>query len=457
MRYIPLLYQVDCKKFLLNAPRSALFLDMGLGKTAITLDYIHDMVLDSCKVQRVLVVAPLRVATITWPDEINKWSHSRQLSYHVLHGKGRIATAPDTNITLTNYETLPWLIKHPHLFSRYEMVIFDESTLLKNAGSNRWKQAFAMFGALDYITLLTGTPQPNGLQDIWAQMYLLDHGSRLGRTKTTFETQYFRAGGYGNYKLFPLKGSTEQVIEKIEDLARTLKTSDYIQLPKLNHNKIVVDLPTDARKGYDKLEKDFFVDLGSDTVIAFNAASLSAKLRQYTQGFLYREDGTAIRVHTAKADAIEELLATHPNENFLVAVNFVDEIEYLTNRFKGAESIYGKTNATQSANTISKWNSGKLRLLFAHPASIGHGLNLQSGGRMVVWTSAPWNLEHWLQFNKRLHRRGQAKPVFIHTIIARNTIDELVFGVLRGKDSAQNKLIEGLIEYRNKRTRHGTI
>ena len=446
MRYQPHNYQVECLEFLRNVDRSALFLEMGLGKSVVVLSHIRDLILDNCEEQTVLVVAPLRVATVTWPAEIEKWDHTKGLSYHVLHGKGRTPIIPNVNIVLTNYETLPWLIEHPQIFSRFNYVVFDESTYLKNSGSKRWKLAFAMFGACKRITLLTGTPIPNGLLDIWAPMFLLDQGQRLGRTITSYRQQYFRQGGYGNYTFLPLSDSTDRVIGKLKDIAKTLKAKDYLKMPKLIFNDVPVKLNDTAMKIYKKLEREFFVDIQGSEIIAFNAASLSNKLRQCVQGFLYDDDRVAKRIHRAKLDALDELMKAYPAEHFLVGVNFVEEIETLKRYFPNSEAIYGKTSAGDSARAIERWNTGQLRTLFAHPASLSHGMNLQTGGRMVVWMGPTWNLEHHQQFNARLHRQGQTKPVVVHTLVGQQTIDQRVAVALRGKDMTQEKLLKGLIQ-----------
>jgi SNF2 family DNA or RNA helicase len=453
MKYIPYQYQKDCIEFLDQNKKAALFLDMGLGKTSIVLTHVYNLQLDSFQSRHALIVAPLRVATVTWPMEIEKWDHTRSLSYHVLHGKGRRVDIPRTNITLTNYETLPWLVKYPHLFSRFDYVVFDESTMIKNASSKRWKLAFRMFGACDRITLLTGTPVPNGLEDIWAQVFFLDHGARLGRTKSTFMQTYFMQGGYMNYKYFPLAGARDRIVNKIGDVAKTMKAEDYVQLPKLMLNDITVKLPAKAQVLYDKMEREFFVDLGTAEILAFNAASQSAKLRQCVQGFMYDSETKAHQIHTAKVKALEELIISNPAENFLVAVNFVHEIEMLCRTFAGSRAVYGKTSAKDSSDIITDWNAGNLKLLFAHPASLGHGLNLQSGGRIIVWMGPTWNLEHWHQFNARLHRHGQTKPVIVHTLVADKTIDTVVSQTLRGKDASQETLLRGLVAYQRSKTR----
>jgi SNF2 family DNA or RNA helicase len=448
MKFIPKQYQKDCIKFIDDNPKSALFLDMGLGKTVIILTHIHEKLLDCLSIRHALIVAPLRVATVTWPAEIEKWDHTRVLTYHVLHGKGRTVDAPRVNITLTNYETLQWMRKYPHIFNRFDYVVFDESTWLKNHTSKRWQTAFSMFGTRQHIKLLTGTPIPNGLEDIWGQMFWLDHGARLGRTKSTFMQEYFLQGGYMQYKYLPRSGSLQRVTDKVKDIAKTLKAKDYVQLPSILFNDISVKLPSDVMDRYAKFEREFLIQIGGQEIIAFNTATLGMKLRQCVQGFIYDEDKRALRLHDEKIKALEELLKTSP-ANFLVAVNFKAEIEMLRKHFLSYQpmAVYGDTSPQESARAVHAWNSGNLRLLFAHPQSLGHGMNLQQGGFTVVWMGPTWNLEHWLQFNKRLHRMGQTKPVIIHTIVAENTVDSVVSAALKGKDVTQEKLLQGLINY----------
>jgi len=309
-----------------------------------------------------------------------------------------------------------------------------------------------MFSVLERITLLTGTPIPNGLMDMWGQMYLLDHGERLGRTKSGYEREYFMNTGYNGYTLKPYAGSMRKVIDKVEDVAKTLKTEDYISLPPMIYNRVDVALPEDVMATYKKLEKNFFMSIDGEDVVAFNAASLATKLRQSVQGFIYDEEGVAHPIHTAKRDALNELVCSNPAEHFLIAVDFIYEAGVLGDIYKNSEVINSNTPAGKSTEIIKSWNEGKLKILFAHPASLSHGLNLQTGGRMVIWMGPTWNLEHWLQFNKRLHRSGQSRPVIVHTLIGKDTIDERVFAALRGKDVNQNKLIEGIIEHQKRGT-----
>lgn len=447
MKFTPRKYQEECIKFIDDNPKSALFLDMGMGKSAIILSHITDMILDSLEIKNALIVAPLRVATVTWPAEINKWDHTGVLSYHVLHGKGRRVDAPKVNITTTNYETLPWLIQYPHIFSRFDYIVFDESTWLKNPSSKRWKLAFNMFGACKHIKLLTGTPIPNGLEDLWGQMFWLDHGARLGRTKSTFMQEYFMAGGYMNYKYVPLTGSLQRATDKIKDVAKTLKSEDYLQLPDRLVNEVPIVLPAKAMDIYNKFERDFFIELDGADILAPTAAAKATKLQQCVQGFMYDDIRNAHSIHRAKADALDELIKSKPYDNFLVATNFVHEIETLVSRFPGSSSIYGKTSASASKKCINEWNAGNVKLLFAHPASLSHGLNLQDGGNTIVWMGPTWNLEHWLQFNKRLHRPGQLKNVIIHILTALNTVDRVIARGLNSKDATQESLLNGLVRY----------
>ena len=447
MKYHPHNYQVECLNFLKNIDRAALFLEMGLGKSVVVLSHVRDLILDSLEIKTVLIVAPLRVATVTWPAEIEKWDHTRELSYHVLHGKGRVPDIPNVNIVITNYETLPWLVQHPQIFTRFDYVVFDESTYLKNPSSKRWKLSYTMFSTCKRITLLTGTPIPNGLLDLWGPMFLLDNGARLGRTMTSYKDTYFRQGGYNNYRYIPYQDSTDRVIDKVKDIAKTLKAKDYLKMPKLIFNDVVVNLPASAMETYKKMEKEFFVELQGSEIVAFNAASLSNKLRQCVQGFMYDDQGRSLRIHRTKIDALKELMDSYPADHFLVGVSYVEEIEQLARYFPNSRAIYGKTSATESAAAIDQWNRGNLRTLFAHPASLSHGMNLQTGGRMVVWMGPTWNLEHHQQFNARLHRQGQTKPVVIHTIVADKTIDRHVATALKDKDMTQNKLLNGLIKH----------
>ena len=432
-------YQLQAIEFLSAHPRSALFVDMGMGKTAIMLKTLEKLMFDQCVVHKPLVIAPLQVAYNVWPEEVKTWVP--YMPCKVFHNRTRKIKAFETHaggLYVTNYDTLPWMAKN-NVYD-FDCVIFDESTFVKNRDTRRFQYVLKMFGDLRYIYLLTGTPAPNSLMDLWGQVFLLDNGRRLGYTITDYRNRYFLLNPY-THRWVPRKGALPKILESVKDLTFTLRREDWGSVPDVEYNEIKVTLPPEAMKIYKQLENEFVVELNKSKVTAFNAAALGVKLRQAAQGFFLTENGTE-ELHTAKIDMLKDLVAARPNESFLIGINFRHEADLIKNAI-GGEVIYGGTPQKERQRIIKAWDNG-LKILIAHPASLGHGVNLQKGGNNLIWFGPPWSLEHWKQFNARLDRQGQKNKVCISTLVARGTKDIHVAKALKAKNATHLTLMEAL-------------
>lgn len=422
---------------------AALFLDPGLGKTTTTLQIFKNFK-DKGLTDKMLVIAPLRVAQSTWPGELRKWLNFYDLSYVVLHGpdKDRLAFK-DVDIYIINYEGLDWLFSKSK-FHKIDMLVFDELTRMKSWGAKRVKMLKPFLKVFKYRLGLTGTPAPNGLEDIFSQTYMLDMGARFGKSKTKFITSYFRESNPFSYKLMPLPGAKEAIFEKLESLAYSLNSVDHLELPAEVFNTIEVDMPIKHKKLYDTLKKDAIVQLESTEILtALTAAALTTKLRQFTSGAVYIKD-TVEFIHDVKLQVLKDFVedSTTP---VLIGYQYRHEAERILDDIPGVVAIGSGTKASHLEKIITKWNNGEIKALLGHPQSIGHGLNLQGGGHTIVFFSLDFNLENYLQFIKRLSRQGQqSKHVFIHTIVMKNTIDEYVQSILAGKNKLQTNLLQFL-------------
>lgn len=432
-------YQATAVQRLLDNPKYALWLDMGLGKTVITLTAISDLFL-ACEITRVLVVAPPRVCKHVWPAEIEKWPHLQHLSYCVLDGRPKERDALLKNDTSDVHLLSRDLVKKvfPTLKARwpYDMVVIDEASGFKSHTSQRWRAAKAVLPNVDRVVELTGTP--GRLLDLWAMIYLLDGGDRLGKVPTGphgYRERYFESDFMG-YNWTPRKGSKEQIEDRISDIVMSMSAKDYLELPDCVHNTVPVIMPPTARKGYTELEKEFLLELEGADIEAVNAAVLTGKLLQYANGAVYDENGDTVVMHSAKLTALEELVV-EINEPMLVAYNFKSDLARLKETFPHAVTVDEK-------DAIERWNRGEIDMLLAHPASAGHGLNLQAGGRVLVWYGLNWSLELYQQFNARLHRQGQTKPVIVHHLVVMESIDEAVMQALDMKLTEQNALLDAV-------------
>ncbi len=434
-------YQHEMLDFILDKSKCALWVDMGLGKTIATLTAIQHLI-DQIEVRRVLVIAPLRVAKSTWPDEIAQWSHTNNLTYSIVCGsaaKRSKALRKDVELYFINRENVVWLIEELGGKWPFDMIVIDEASSFRNSKSARFKALKKVAHLANRVVQLTGTPAPKDMLAIWAQIFLLDQGERLGRTITAYKNRWF-APDYMGYNWELRHGAKEEIEEKISDLVLVLNKEDHIHWQEPTHYSYDIDLPPKAWAQYRELEKEFILRLENAEVIeAANAAVLSGKLRQCANGAFYTdEDGNYTEVHDAKLDALQYIQELHNNESLLVAYNFKSDKERILKRFPHAEVL------TTDPDVIRRWNEGKIRMLLAHPASAGHGLNLQHGGRVSCWFGDTWDLELYLQFNARLARRGQKKDVLIYHIRIKNTVDDVIAKTLKDRELTQKELLNAL-------------
>lgn len=434
-------YQNRAIDFIKSEKRCGLFLGMGLGKTTTTLTAISDLT-DSFAVTKVLIVAPLRVANTVWKQEAEIWKHLQHLKVSICTGteRERLAALQITaDVYVINRENIPWLVDLQKNKWQFDCVIIDESSSFKNSGSQRFKSLKKVLPFTNYMVILTGTPSPNGLMDLWAQMYLVDFGEALGRTKTAY-TQRFFESDYMGYKLTPLKDADTKIHALIAPKVLSMVASDYLDLPDRIDLIESVELPAKTLALYKQFEKTLLATLpDGEQIEALSAAVLANKLLQWCNGAMYIDElHNYSVVHDLKLDALADIIEQNENENILVAYNYKSDLERLQKRFKDARVL------DKDPQTVIDWNEGRIKLLLAHPASAGHGLNIQHGGSMIVWFGLNWSLEYDQQLNARLHRQGQTKPVRIIRIVVKDCLDERVMNVLNDKDRTQSKLIEAL-------------
>lgn len=433
-------YQNRAVDFIKKNKRCILMIEMGLGKTTSSLTAFSDL-LDGFVTERVLVIAPLRVANSVWAQECKKWEQLKHLSVSICTGteRQRIAALSTTaDVYTINRENVPWLVKHYGKKWPFDAVIVDESTSFKSASSQRFKALRRVLPDTEYMVLLTGTPSPNGLLDLWSQVYLVDFGQSLGRTMTAYKQRFFESDFMG-YKFTPKQGSAEKIHALIAPFCLSMSAADYLELPKRIDLVERVTLPPKIKALYDSFELELLAELPSgDMVEAMNAAVLANKLLQWCNGATYTDDrGNYETIHDLKLDALGELIEQN-DEPMLVAYNYKTDLARILERFPDAVML------DKDAETIARWNRGDIKLLLAHPASAGHGLNLQEGGSLCVWFGLNWSLELYQQFNARLHRQGQTKPVRIVHIVADGCIDERVLQVLSDKEAVQSQLLYAL-------------
>jgi SNF2 family DNA or RNA helicase len=443
MRYTPHNYQEHATAFVEEHPQAAILLGMGLGKTVITLTAMWNLLLDSFQARRVLVVAPLRVARDTWPAEATKWDHLAGLTIAVAVGSKaqRLdALAAEAMVTVINRENVPWLVRHLGTAWPFDMVVIDELSSFKNHRAQRFTALANVRPKINRIVGLTGTPASNGLMDLWAQFRLLDEGQRLGRFISHYRNRWFvpdRRDGQQVFTYKPRPGAEEEIYEAISDMTLSMRTTDHLQLPELTITTHTVALESTERKVYEQLRDEMVLDLNGRVIDAANAAALSGKLLQLASGAIYDEHGEVVEVHSRKLDALEDLIEAANGQPLLVAYWFKHDRQRITARFPHAREL------TTSAD-IAEWNQGEIPLALIHPASAGHGLNLQSGGSLLVWFSLTWSLELYQQTNARLHRQGQTEPVTITHLVAEHTLDEAVLAALESKDDIQSALIDAV-------------
>ena len=433
-------YQRRAVSFIKDKRRCGLFLDMGLGKSVSTLTAVRDL-LDSFSISKVLIIAPLRVANSVWAQEVLKWHHLKNLRVSVCTGseKQRLtALQMNADVYVINRENVEWLVTRTKNWS-FDMVVIDESSSFKNSSTKRFKAIRKILPYTEYMVLLTGTPSPNSLLDLWSQMYLIDFGQSLGRTMTAYKQRFFEQD-YMGYKFTPREGSAEKIHALIGPSVIHMSAEDYLELPERIDLIERVELPTNVQTIYRNFEVTLLAELeDGEEIEAMSAAVLANKLLQFANGGIYTgEGGVWSSVHSTKLDALAEIIEDNPNENILVAYNYRFDLERLQAKFPDAVVL------DKQEETIERWNRGEIKMLLAHPASAGHGLNLQHGGSLIVWFGLTWSLEYYQQFNARLHRQGQTKPVKILHIVAKKTIDERVLRVLSMKNATQKQLLSAL-------------
>lgn len=446
MNFNPYKYQQYATNHIIDNPASALFLDMGLGKTVSTLTAIDDLMLLG-DINKTLVIAPLRVAEDTWSTEVEKWDHLKHLRISKVLGKekDRIAALnQEADIYVINRENVEWLVNKCFNNWVFDMLVIDELSSFKSPKAQRFKALKKVRPFFKRVVGLTGTPTPNSLIDLWPQVYLLDGGKRLGKTITSYRQQYFTPGQMNghivyNYNLKP--GADETIHSRISDICISMMAKDYLDLPERIDNKIEIKLSESTKKKYKQLEKDLVIELGENDITAANAAVLTNKLLQMANGAIYSEDKSVVEIHEEKLKALLEVIEAANGKPVLVFYSFQHDYDRIT-KFLNKKGY--KPKKLNDSSDIKSWNEGKIDILLLHPASAGHGLNLQYGGSTIVWFGLPWSLELYQQANARLHRQGQKEVVVINHLVSKGTVDEDVIRSLGNKEINQNVLLEAV-------------
>ena len=456
MRYEPHDYQAYAAEYIRTHPVAAILLDMGLGKTSITLTAVNDLLFDSFEVSKVLVIAPLRVARFTWAAEIEKWDHLKGLTYSIAVGteKERLAAlSAEADIYIINRENVQWMVDNTDF--DYDMVIIDELSSFKNHQAKRFKSLMKVRPQVKRVVGLTGTPSSNGLMDLFAEFKLLDMGERLGRFIGQYRNAYFRPdrmNGPVVYSYKPLPGAEEEIYRRISDITISMKASDHLKMPELVTSSYAVRLSEEERANYDMMCEQLILQLPDGEITAANAAALSGKLCQLANGAIYTDDGEVIRIHDRKLDALEDIIESMNGRPLLVAYWFRHDYDRICERLESLKVDFEKLDTDGS---IRRWNAGKLPVALIHPASAGHGLNLQDGGSTLVWYGLTWSLELYQQTVARLWRQGQESgTVVVQHIVTENTIDSRILRALKDKDDTQSALIDA-VKANLKRSRDG--
>lgn len=442
-------YQVVAKDFIIGHPYAAVILDMGMGKTATTLSAVNELMFDRFEVTKVLVIAPLRVANTVWSDEIEQWSELRHLRYSKIVGtpkQRKVALQKDADIYIVNRENLPWLVEQCSPYFKWDMVVIDELSSFKSWQSKRFKAFMAMRPYMKRVVGLTGTPSSNGLMDLFAEFKVIDGGERLGRFIGEFRSRYFEEGRRnGNivYEYIPMDYVECQIQDKISDITISMKALDYLDMPELISTKKLVRMTEKEKEKYSQFKKEYVLSvLDGLEVTAANAASLTNKLVQLSNGAVYSDDHTVVPLHEQKLDALEDILESANGEPVLVAYWFKHDLARIIGRL---EKLKVKNRVLKTEEDIREWNKGNVSVGLLHPAGAGHGLNLQKGGHHLVWFCLTWSLELYQQTNARLWRQGQeSETVVIQHIVTEGTIDEEILKALENKDAQQERLIEAV-------------
>ena len=449
MKFVPHSYQRYAIERILQDNYLGLFLDMGLGKTVITLTAINDLKFNRWAVSRCLVVAPKKVAEATWSHEAEKWDHLRHLKIVPVLGslKKRVqALHTPGDIWVINRENVPWLVEYFRNNWPFDMVVLDESSSFKNPQSKRFKAMKLVMSRIARLVLLTGTPAPNGLEDLWAQIYLLDAGERLGRTissyREAFFTQDYARPGQMYRTYTPQQDAESRIRAAISDICVSMKSEDYLELPDYIESTVPVALDAKAKRAYDKLEKEMLLEVDTQLVTAQSAAVLNGKLLQLCSGAVYDSTGEVVDIHDCKLEAFLETIEQLNGEHALVFYWFKHEADRLTKALAKTDKV---VRVYQGPEDEKAWNAGEVDILLAHPVSCGYGLNLQAGGHHAIWFGYPnWALEIYQQANKRLHRQGQKHPVICHHLVVQGGMDEDVIAALHDKGDTQESLMQAL-------------
>lgn len=442
MKYKPHSYQEYAIRYIETHPISALLIDMGLGKTSITLTAIRNLLFDSFEVCKVLVIAPLRVAKNTWTDEIKKWEHLSTLTYSLIIGNENerlSALNEQTDIYIINRENVDWLVNKSGYKFDFDMVVIDELSSFKNHQSKRFKSLMKVRPLVKRIVGLTGTPSSNGLMDLFAEFKILDMGKRLGYFIGQYRNTYFKPdkmNGTIVYSYKPLPNAENAIYEKISDITVSMKANEYLKMPELLTSNYVVELSNSEKNQYDEMKKSLVLEITDGEITASNAASLSNKLCQLSNGAIYDDEQNIVEIHDRKLEALEDIIESMNGKPLLIAYWYRHDLERIKSSFSVRE--------IKTSEDISDWNDGKIPVALIHPASAGHGLNLQNGGSTLVWFGLTWSLELYQQTNARLYRQGQKNTVVIQHIITKGTIDEQILKVLQKKNKTQADLIDAV-------------
>lgn len=436
-------YQKSCVDRVVNDDSVGLFLDMGLGKTLITLTSINELMYRRFEVGKVLIIAPKKVAEATWQDEINKWPHLKHLRVSTVMGtlkQREAALSVPADIYITNREQTKWIVDYLKTKWPFDMVVLDEFSSFKNHSSQRFKALKSIRPKIKKVVGLTGTPSPNGLLDLWAQVFLLDQGKRLGRSFHAYRSNFFTSDFMG-YSYEPRKGADEEILERISDICVSMKSEDYLELPDMIKSYTTVKLDNKARKAYNILAKQQVMNVDTNTIEAVNAAALSNKLLQLANGAVYDEDREVIHIHDCKLDAFMEMVEGLNGKSALVFYSFKHDLDRLVEALDKTKLRYRLLSSSEDQKA---WNNREVDVLLAHPSSCAYGLNLQAGGNYVIWYGLTWNLELYEQANKRLHRNGQTDKVIVHHLVVEDSRDEDVVKALESKNLTQDQVMESL-------------
>lgn len=446
MKFIPHEYQKIAINKIYETKRAGLFLDMGLGKTVITLTAVEDLIYNQFEVDRVLVIAPLRVAEDTWSRESDKWEHLKHLKISKILGnkEQRLkALSEDSDIYIINRENVVWLVNELSGIGdawNFDMVVIDELSSFKSAKAQRFRMLKKYISKSRRVVGLTGTPSPNGLIDLWSEIYLIDGGMRLGKTLSSYREKYFLPDKRNQITVFnykPKDGAEKLIKDSISDICISMKAEDLLNMPKKVETVKAVKLSKREMSQYLKFEKESYMQFLEGEATATSAAALTNKLLQYSNGAVYLTDGSYASIHSKKLDMLDEIIEAALGKPILCFYSYKHDLAKIQERFKYAVKL-------KSTKDIEEWNKGDIPLLLAHPASAGHGLNLQDGGNTIVWYGLTWSLELYLQANARIYRQGQTNTVFIHHIVTEDTADERVLTSLQMKEDVQEGLLQAL-------------